>query len=180
MFVRQRDGELLRRERTAAHALDIHAHLRQRRDGCSARAQRIDGSAGVEERGDQHVAGRTGECVDDEALLQRAVSLSMRAASSRAFATMMAAAQRAPKPLSMLTTVPPAAQLVIMESSAASPPKLAPYPTLVGTATTGARDIAPTTLASAPSMPATTTTASAASIMDWYAIRRWMPATPTS
>ena len=36
------------------------------------------------------------------------------------------------------------------------PPKLAPYPTLVGTAMTGALTRPPMTLASAPSMPATT------------------------
>ena len=40
----------------------------------------------------------------------------------------------APKPLSMFTTVTPAAQLLSIASSAAIPPKLAPYPTDVGTA----------------------------------------------
>ena len=49
-----------------------------------------------------------------------------------------------------------------MASSAARPPKLAPYPMLVGTATTGQAASPPTTLASAPSMPATTTMTSAA------------------
>ena len=44
----------------------------------------------------------------------------------------------APKPLSMLTTDTPEAQLFSIPSSAAMPPKLAPYPTLVGTAMTGA------------------------------------------
>lgn len=39
---------------------------------------------------------------------------------------MRVAAAAAPKPLSMLTTVTPAAQLFSMESSAASPPKDAP------------------------------------------------------
>ena len=38
----------------------------------------------------------------------------------------------------------------------------------------------PTTLASAPSMPATTTTASAAASASVWARRRWRPATPTS
>ena len=36
------------------------------------------------------------------------------------------------------------------------PPKLAPYPTLVGTAMTGTSTRPPTTLGSAPSIPATT------------------------
>ena len=44
------------------------------------------------------------------------------------------AAYAAPKPLSMLTTVTPLAQLLSIPSKAAIPPKLAPYPTLVGTA----------------------------------------------
>ena len=45
------------------------------------------------------------------------------------------AIEAAPKPLSMLTTEIPLAQLFSMASKAAIPPKLAPYPTLVGTAT---------------------------------------------
>ena len=43
-----------------------------------------------------------------------------------------------------------------MARSAAMPPKLAPYPTDVGTATTGTETRPPTTLANAPSIPATT------------------------
>ena len=43
----------------------------------------------------------------------------------------------APNPLSMFTTATPAAQEFSIPSSAATPPKLAPYPTLVGTAMTG-------------------------------------------
>jgi hypothetical protein len=39
---------------------------------------------------------------------------------------MRAAEQPAPNPLSMLTTVTPVAQLVIIPNSAARPPKLAP------------------------------------------------------
>ena len=53
------------------------------------------------------------------------------------------------------------AQLLSIPSSAASPPKLAPYPMLVGTAITGQSTSPPTTLGSAPSIPATTTIASA-------------------
>src|SRR5262245_22596629 len=62
----------------------------------------------------------------------------------------------APKPLSMFTTDTPDAQLLIMPSSAAMPPKLAPYPTLVGTAMTGTLTSPAMTLGSAPSIPATT------------------------
>ena len=43
-----------------------------------------------------------------------------------------------PKPLSMFTTATPDAQLFSIPSSAVRPPKLAPYPMLVGTAMTGA------------------------------------------
>ena len=56
----------------------------------------------------------------------------------------------------MLTTVTPAAQVFSMPSRAASPLKLAPYPTLVGTAITGLSMSPPTTEGRAPSMPATT------------------------
>ena len=48
--------------------------------------------------------------------------------------------QPAPKPLSMFTTDTPLAQLFSIPSRAASPWKLAPYPMLVGTATTGTDD----------------------------------------
>jgi hypothetical protein len=56
----------------------------------------------------------------------------------------------------MLTTVTPPAQLLSIVRSAESPPKLAPYPMLVGTAMSGESAMPATTLASAPSMPATT------------------------
>jgi len=69
---------------------------------------------------------------------------------------MRLAAAAAPNPLSMLTTVTPEAQEFSMASSAASPPNEAPYPTLVGTAMTGTFTRPPTTLGSAPSIPATT------------------------
>ncbi len=65
------------------------------------------------------------------------------------------ATQAAPKPLSMLTTVTLDAQLFSMPRRAATPPKLAPYPVLVGTAITGTPTSPPTTLGSAPSIPAT-------------------------
>src|SRR3990172_13329651 len=48
-----------------------------------------------------------------------------------------AARYPAPKPLSILTTAPPAAQAFSIASSGASPRKLAPSPTDVGTAMTG-------------------------------------------
>jgi hypothetical protein len=56
----------------------------------------------------------------------------------------------------MFTTVTPDAQEFSMAKSAVTPPKLAPYPTLVGTATTGRSTSPLTTLGSAPSIPATT------------------------
>ena len=55
----------------------------------------------------------------------------------------------------------PAAQLLSMPQRAANPPSEAPYPTDVGTATMGVPSRPPTTLGSAPSMPATTMTAGA-------------------
>lgn len=69
----------------------------------------------------------------------------------------MAAMYPAENPLSMFTTLTFDAQLLSMLNSAAIPPKLAPYPTDVGTAITGAPTSPPTTLASAPSIPATHT-----------------------
>ena len=86
----------------------------------------------------------------------------------------------APSPLSMLTTATPVAQLFSMPSSADSPPKLAPYPMLVGTAMTGARTRPPTTLGNAPSMPATAMTTRAASRRSRSASSRCSPATPAS
>src|SRR5262249_16759013 len=86
----------------------------------------------------------------------------------------------APKPLSMFTTETPDAQLLSMPRSAARPPKLAPYPTLVGTAMTGAATNPAITLGSAPSIPATATTARADSSRPRSPISRWIPATPTS
>ena len=86
----------------------------------------------------------------------------------------------APKPLSMLTTLHPDAQELSIESSADSPPKLAPYPTLVGTAITGQSTRPPTTEASAPSIPATATTQRADISGSRLASSRCSPATPTS
>src|SRR5207249_179808 len=74
---------------------------------------------------------------------------------------MRLAAAAAPNPLSMFTTVTPAAHELSMPSRAAIPPNEAPYPTLVGTAITGTGTSPPTTLGSAPSMPATTITTAA-------------------
>src|SRR5260221_317085 len=67
------------------------------------------------------------------------------------------ATQAAPKPLWMFTTVTWDAQLFSIPRRAAPPPKLAPYPMLVGTAITGTPTSPPTTLGSAPSIPATQT-----------------------
>ena len=67
-----------------------------------------------------------------------------------------------------------------MASSAVTPSSAAPYPVLVGTATTGAGVRPPTTLARAPSMPAMTTTASAMARVSSSARSRCSPATPQS
>ena len=68
----------------------------------------------------------------------------------------MLAIYPAPNPLSMFTTATLGEQLFIIPRSAARPRKLAPYPTLVGTAITGALTSPATTLGRAPSMPAAT------------------------
>ena len=86
---------------------------------------------------------------------------SSRRSAERRTRRIRAAANAAPNPLSMFTTVTPEAQLVSIPSSAARPWKAAPYPTDVGTAMMGASTSPPTTLASAPSMPAKTMTTAA-------------------
>lgn len=60
------------------------------------------------------------------------------------------------------------------------PPKLAPYPTEVGTAMTGTDTRPPMTLPRAPSMPATATTQLASWMISSRDSRRWRPLTPTS
>src|SRR5206468_3394379 len=90
------------------------------------------------------------------------------------------AATAAPNPLSMFTTVTPAAQLFSIVKSGANPPNAAPYPTLVGTAITGTRTNPPTTEGKAPSIPAITITTAADESSSCRASTRWMPATPTS
>src|ERR1051325_3107699 len=84
------------------------------------------------------------------------------------------------KPLSILTTVTPDAHELSIPSKAAIPPNETPYPTLVGTAITGTDTSPPTTLGSAPSIPATTMTTAALRSSSVWVRMRWMPATPTS
>ena len=86
----------------------------------------------------------------------------------------------APTPLSTFTTTTPGTHAESIPKSAARPPKLAPYPTLVGTAITGDEMRPATADGSAPSIPATTITQSAASRVPRKARSRWIPATPTS
>src|SRR4051794_15014437 len=137
------------------------------RDGKPAtqRADLIEVGAEVDERAECHVAGDAGEAVepDDGGHL-----------SSRNTAL------AAPKPLSMPTTVMPAAHEDNMAKSAVTPSSAAPYPAEVGTATTGAGVRPPTMLASAPSIPATTITMSALNSSSVTASSRCTPATPTS
>ena len=78
----------------------------------------------------------------------------------------------------MFTTVTPGAHEFSIPSSAATPPNEAPYPTDVGTATSGTPTSPPTTLGSAPSIPATTIRQSAASSRSRTAMIRCSPATP--
>src|SRR2546428_12626283 len=63
----------------------------------------------------------------------------------------------APNPLSMFTTATPGAQAFIIPRSPATPSKLAPYPTDVGTAMTGPPRRPAPTLGRAPPIPASTT-----------------------
>src|SRR5262249_53534462 len=133
----------------------------------------------VEQRADKHVARDSGWTIDVQvqSLHHDPPGIGVRPSI---FRFMSAAAKPAPKPLSMLTTVTPDAQEFSIAKSAAMPPKLAPYPMLVGTAITGFCTSPPTTLGSAPSMPAQTMRTSARSSTSRCASSRWMPATPTS
>lgn len=92
----------------------------------------------------------------------------------------MLARYPAPKPLSMFTTDTPLAQEFSMDSRADTPPKDAPYPTLVGTAITGQSARPPMTLAKAPSMPAMAMITEALMISSIWCKVRCRPATPTS
>src|SRR3989338_39840 len=86
----------------------------------------------------------------------------------------------APKPLSIFTTAMPGEQQLSMVKSGAMPLKLAPYPTLVGTAITGFEIRPLTTLASAPSIPAMTMITLASSRSSLLSKTLCSPATPTS
>ena len=88
--------------------------------------------------------------------------------------------QAAPNPLSIFTTETLGEQVFNIPSSAATPPNDAPYPTLVGTASTGAFTRPATTVGSAPSIPAQTINTRADCRDCFCASRRWIPATPTS
>src|ERR1700723_4107854 len=90
------------------------------------------------------------------------------------------ATQPAPNPLSIFPTLTFEAQLFSIASSAVNPPKLDPYPVLVGTAITGAATIPATTLGSAPSIPATQIITRASANFFRCSSSRCNPATPTS
>ena len=68
--------------------------------------------------------------------------------------TIATAAQAAPKPLSIFTTVSPEAHELSMAKSGTMPPRCDPYPTDVGTPTTGQATHPAITDGSAPSIPA--------------------------
>ena len=86
----------------------------------------------------------------------------------------------APNPESMFTTVTPDEQPVSMPMSAVKPERADPYPTDVGTATTGRLTSPPTTDGKAPSIPAMQITAQAELSQGKTASKRCSPATPTS
>src|SRR3954451_15578931 len=146
-----------------------------RRDGALDDRKRHPGS---EERTKQHVPAGAGRRVDPAD--HTPVLSSPAPAAPRALRATRAAKTPAPKPLSMFTTLTPGAQEFSIPSRAASPPKEAPYPTLVGTATSGMPTRPPTTLGSAPSIPATTTRQSAPTKRSLASSSRCRPATPTS
>ena len=74
--------------------------------------------AGVEQRGEQHVAGRAANAVD--------VQQPPAHAAPAARLAMRAAMVPAPKPSSMLTTARPAAHELSIASSAETPPNAVP------------------------------------------------------
>src|SRR5260370_21539757 len=84
----------------------------------------------------------------DSARTQRTQRLAETAFWTLQTRLMQEATQAAPKPLSMLTTVTLEAQELSMPSNAATRPNRAPWPTLGGTATTGAATSPPTSLGS--------------------------------
>ena len=95
----------------------LHHPFRRERpavgDDAAQRAfQRVAIEPRVEERGEQHVAGRAADHVD--------------VGAPHAGATILCASAAAPKPLSMFTTPIPGAHDVSMPSSAASPSNAAP------------------------------------------------------
>ena len=132
----------------------------------------IEVGAGVDERPESHVTGDAGEAVEPGHTGHERNPLPTL--SSRA------TPQAAPYPLSMPTTVTPAAHELSMASSAVTPANEDPYPTLVGTAITGPEVRPPMTDANAPSMPATATTTSAVVNASRWANSRCRPATPQS
>src|SRR5439155_22153113 len=114
----------------------------RRNDSAHRVAHGIEGSARVEQGAQHHVAADAIGAVE--------VGDGHRDDIRRAARAMRKAAIAAPKPLSMLTTVRPAAHEASIPSSAAMPSKAAPYPVLVGTATTGTCTRPPTTEGRAP------------------------------
>ena len=107
-------------------------------DAQPAHAHRLDRAlddrgrdAGVDQRRHRHVPR------DPRRRLEVQVQSASAHVAGARFRLSIDAIRPAPNPLSMFTTATPAAQEFSIPSSAATPPKLAPYPTLVGTAMTG-------------------------------------------
>src|SRR5437870_3029790 len=139
-------------------AFSCQLHLADSKSGDNV-AQPFFRPANINQRAQQHITADAGGAVEVSNHRQTWIVPVVTDARSRV--SMRCAAAAAPNPLSILTTVSPVAQLFSIPSKAASPPKLAPYPMLVGTAITQLSTNPPTTLGKAPSMPATTITTSA-------------------
>ena len=109
-----------------------------------------DGGARVEQAAQRHVPGDAGEAMEPRhpaRLLRRGRLRRRRSPPSRALSRALpgagghgnirATAQAAPNPLSMPTTVSPAAHDACIASNAVIPSSAAPYPVDTGTATRG-------------------------------------------
>lgn len=102
------------------------------------------------------------------------------ASSLAALSAINAAMCPAPNPLSMFTTATPGAHPFNIDKSGVMPPRLEPYPTLVGTPITGALTKPAITDGNAPSIPAIATITVAACNVGKAAKSLCMPATPIS
>ena len=144
-------------------------------------------AAGLEYRrvlvvcGSPRNAALAGRSIEDVAALRSSGCMrDVGASAASSIPSIRSATCAAPKPLSMLTTASPDAQLASAAFNAARPPVATPYPTEVGTAMTALATSPVRTLKMAPSMPATTMTMRWARMSSRCSMSRHSPATPTS